>query len=304
MERKYFAINEESARLAQVMNSFRDYEAGSATLVYKEYCDKAYDLVDKIAEQKPEHVERAQYMAERYCYKLANYYNAYYRNEASCPSVMISGAGHFPVRKKEKQNSRRESLMNEWKSLEAYVDKIENILCFNQPILSNDANVIERLQDKISDLEKNKELMKELNKYLRKHENLDDYEGEVTDELVKHVDFMIENGWKPYFDTTNTNAELRRLRGRLERIEKAKKEGTTETVASDDAGNEIFKVVKNTDIMRLQLIFDGKPDENVRDLLKKNGFRWSPKNGAWQRQLTDNALWSLQQVTKKIREIA
>ncbi len=38
--------------------------------------------------------------------------------------------------------------------------------------------------------------------------------------------------------------------------------------------------------MRVQFIFDGKPDEETRELLKANGFRWAPSQGAWQRQLT------------------
>jgi hypothetical protein len=55
--------------------------------------------------------------------------------------------------------------------------------------------------------------------------------------------------------------------------------------------------------MRLQLIFDGKPSDEVREVLKKNGFKWSPKNGAWQRQLTDNAICSLKRVTETIKAI-
>ena len=304
MERKYFAINEEMARLAQSVNSFRDYEKNSATSTYKGYCDYIYDVVDKVEEQKPEYAERARYMAERYCRKLADYYNSYYRNEASCPSVMICGAGNFPVRKKERQNSRRDSLMQEWKKLQEYAEKIENILLCKQPILSNDENVIERLQDKIDDLEKNKELMKELNKHFRKHDSLEDYDGEITERLKERVEFFISQGWKPHFDTTNTNAEIRRLRGRLEKIKRVKEQGTSEETTADENGNELFKVVKNTDIMRLQLIFDGKPEAEVRDILKQNGFRWSPKNGAWQRQLTDNAIWSLKRLTKEIKDIA
>ena len=31
-------------------------------------------------------------------------------------------------------------------------------------------------------------------------------------------------------------------------------------------------------------------------ILKKNGFRWSPKNNCWQRQLTENARYSLHRV--------
>ena len=39
--------------------------------------------------------------------------------------------------------------------------------------------------------------------------------------------------------------------------------------------------------MRVQLVFDGKPDNETRDLLKKNGFKWAPSQGAWQRQLNN-----------------
>ena len=50
------------------------------------------------------------------------------------------------------------------------------------------------------------------------------------------------------------------------------------------------KVVINQEVNRVQIIFDGKPDPDVRSELKGEGFRWAPSQGAWQRQLTDNAL--------------
>ena len=40
---------------------------------------------------------------------------------------------------------------------------------------------------------------------------------------------------------------------------------------------------------RLNIFFGSKPKEETRAALKSNGFRWSPKNQAWQRQLTRNA---------------
>ena len=48
-------------------------------------------------------------------------------------------------------------------------------------------------------------------------------------------------------------------------------------------------MVRNTQENRLQLIFDQIPPEELRQSLKQNGFRWSPRNQAWQRQLTANA---------------
>ena len=51
------------------------------------------------------------------------------------------------------------------------------------------------------------------------------------------------------------------------------------------------------DANRLQIFFEGKPDEATRNTLKENGFRWSPKAGAWQRQLNDNTMWVVDRIS-------
>lgn len=50
------------------------------------------------------------------------------------------------------------------------------------------------------------------------------------------------------------------------------------------------KVLQNTADNRLQLFFPGKPEADLIAKLKGRGFKWSPRNKAWQRQLTPNAL--------------
>lgn len=302
-ERIYYPINESTARTAKHMNSFSEYKEGEATEEYKYYCDKVYNILDQIREQKPTLAEKAEGMAGRYCKKLAEYYNDYYRNETSCPSIMISGGSNFPVRKKEKQNSRRKAIMDTWNYLQGYSAKIENLLTQEQPILSKDENAIQLIIDKITTLEETKETMKAINKYYKQHGTIDGFTGNVTKELKRHIEFMENQGWNKgrIFDTTNTNAEIKRLQARLETLQKAKEKGTTETTTNDTEGNELFKVVENTEIMRLQLLFDGKPDEGIRNILKKNGFRWSPRNEAWQRQLTDNARYSLKRVIEQLK---
>ena len=62
---------------------------------------------------------------------------------------------------------------------------------------------------------------------------------------------------------------------------------------------EGLKVVENTEVMRIQLIFDDKPSAEVREVLKSNGFRWSPRYSAWQRHLNSNG----KHVSKKVLEI-
>ena len=52
-------------------------------------------------------------------------------------------------------------------------------------------------------------------------------------------------------------------------------------VISVDNGEDAFKIVKNSELMRLQLFFDEIPDKEIRTILKHNGFKWSAKNKAW-----------------------
>ena len=47
---------------------------------------------------------------------------------------------------------------------------------------------------------------------------------------------------------------------------------------------------------RLQILFDRIPEDAKRKELKSSGFRWSPKNKTWQRQLTPNALSAAKRV--------
>ena len=304
MENMFYSINEDTARIANDINSMSSYRAGSATESYQEQVRNVYEIVKEIEEKKPKLYERAQRMAARYSRKLAEYYNSYYRNEASCPSVMISGAGNFPVGKKKKQNTRRETLINEWNYLESYARKIEGLLTMSQPILSNDEQAIELLEEKLEDLKERQETMKAVNKAIKKKDIADGDEdlrdmGYSDDEIedLRKPDFAGRVGFQS-FTLQNNNANIKRVEARLAKLNAVKANGTKEVEC------EFFKVVENTDLMRLQLIFDDKPSEEVRKVLKSHAFRWSPSNNCWQRQLTDNSKRVLPAVIKEIKNIA
>jgi hypothetical protein len=47
---------------------------------------------------------------------------------------------------------------------------------------------------------------------------------------------------------------------------------------------------------RLRLHFPGKPDAAARSKLKRDGFKWSPRNSAWQRKLNANAKYAAKRV--------
>ena len=102
-ERIYYPINETSARIAHEMMSMRDYEDGSRTAEYRQYADKAYDLAERIEKAKPRQADRAWKIATAYARRMATYFDTDSRIGMMCPSVMISGASNFPVKKKERQ---------------------------------------------------------------------------------------------------------------------------------------------------------------------------------------------------------
>lgn len=51
---------------------------------------------------------------------------------------------------------------------------------------------------------------------------------------------------------------------------------------------------------RIQIKHDTKPNQDVITLMKKNGFKWSPFNKAWQRQITANAIYTTKHLINQL----
>lgn len=298
MNRTYYEINEKSAKTAHEMMSFSDYQEGSRTAEYRSYVDKAYDLADEIVKEKPELAERVYSIAKRYSKKMADNMNASSRIGCMCPSVMICGPANFPVKKKERQNAAADKNYQEWKEIQKLLNKMRSISNGCEVIKCGDADALERLEKKLETLKAEQDRMKAANKAIRmKDTGKGDAEliklgfSETEIESLRTPDFCGRIGY-PDYALRNNNANIHRVEGRLKKLRSAKESG------SQEYENRFFKVVENTELMRLQLLFDGKPDADIRDILKSNGFRWSPRNQCWQRQLTDNAKYALKQVIK------
>ena len=92
------------------------------------------------------------------------------------------------------------------------------------------------------------------------------------------------------FHLQNSNAKIKSAK---ERLATMKRQEDTETTSKTISG---VQIVDNKEADRVQIIFDGKPDEAMRSKLKGSGWRWSPRNTAWQRKRTDNAMRSAEQI--------
>ena len=120
--------------------------------------------------------------------------------------------------------------------------------------------------------------------------------SEKSIKTLREPDFCGRVGF-PAYELSNNNANIHRVEERLKSLKAAKERGSSEQEY------KTFKVVENTEAMRYQIIFDEKPEADVRTLLKSNGFKWAPSQGAWQRQITPNGKWALKRVIEKLKEM-
>lgn len=303
MEREFVKINEDAARIAQSLMSFSEYQMGTRTREYQECVNEVYDLAEKvIAKRGEKYRERAWNLAKRYAKNMGKYFNEESRIGCMCPSVMISGAGNFPVKKKEKQVKAWEKNHEHYNYCQTIRGKLSNLLHCKEVIKSDDENAIEALEEKIEGLKEAQENMKEINKYYRKHKTLEGCDlltEKQCRKLQESIDqYSYDRAPYPRWALQNNLANIKRCQQRVDELKKAKENGTAEIDYGD------FKVVENTEMMRIQIIFGEKPDDEIRTLLKGNGFKWAPSQGAWQRQLTSNGKYALRKVVKELKPTA
>ena len=154
----------------------------------------------------------------------------------------------------------------------------------NNAIYLEDEDSVKKLEAKIKRLSRQQELMKSANKII-KSKKLTDVEkmgqlGGLGFSEQDATSCITPNRYGdigfPAWQLSNNNAVIRNAKQRLEKAIKLK------TAENREYGIGDVRIVESYEENRLQLFFPGKPDEDVRNELKKNGFRWSPSNGCWQ----------------------
>ncbi len=147
-----YQINENMAARAKSMMSFNDYKKGSATNEYRKLIDEA----STIAEQQKSKVdsmyhEKIDYYFHLYARKLAQNLNGFHEIGTRCPSVLITGAGNFPVSKKEKQMNAYRKNAQEYEEIQEILYKIKGIGMSG--ISSDNPKAMKKLKEKLFTLE-------------------------------------------------------------------------------------------------------------------------------------------------------
>lgn len=142
----------------------------------------------------------------------------------------------------------------------------------NTAISSDDPDAVELLQIKLLELENQRTVIKNYNAMARK-------KGE---EQI------------PRWKLTNLGANIRSIKQRIKKLQSIARLHYEEVEING------VKIVLNPEENRVQLFFDGKPDYEIRKELKSNGFRWSPSNGCWQRNISNWAVHVAKDIAGKM----
>jgi hypothetical protein len=174
----------------------------------------------------------------------------------------------------------------------------------NKAISSDDPEAIAKLKSKIEKMEKQRAQMTAINKawraYAKKQDKKPLNELNYSDEDILKLEKTIENSYSmdkipfPTYMSSNLGQNIRAAKQRLEKLETRKNHTTQEKIIKG------IKIVDNVEENRLQMFFAGKPEQSIRTELKRNGFRWSPRNGCWQAFINNRARYGAERVLNLI----
>ena len=165
----------------------------------------------------------------------------------------------------------------------------------NTAISSDDPEALSKLTEKLERLQVAQTRMKQINAYYRKRGTCQGFHG-LSSEQAEELDDRVRNGYSwekapyPPYALSNNNQEIHRLQGRIKQLTEARELGY------QGWEFEGGRVEANGEKNRLQIFFDEIPSPELRQELKGHGFHWARSEGAWQRQLTDNAVYSASRI--------
>lgn len=173
-------------------------------------------------------------------------------------------------------------------------------------ISSDDPEAVRKLLKQLQNRIQSQELMKAFNVAIRKNKTRETQLEAVVklgwseSEAMKLLngDFCGRVGFASY-SLQNNNAQITRLKGRIAELARTKEKATD---SREEHDGFIFEI--DSEENRILFIFEGKPEEDIRTLLKSNAFKWSPTRGAWVRKVTANALADAGRVKAALKNMA
>lgn len=216
-------------------------------------------------------------------------YQAYLHSRSRVVSWAIAGPSNFPARRMQKRSDIADRRLNDLFEFRDRARKavVRNLRPDLRPIMSGDSDAVQRLQEELEKLEALQARMKAINAIVRRKPKNESTVGKLAElqdlgvseqraqELFK-PDFCGRIGFADY-ELTNNSANIRRIKGRIEQLSRAKAE--PETTVESESG---IRLEDSPADNRVRLFFPDKPDVEIRTRLKSSGFRWTPSLECWQ----------------------
>lgn len=230
---------------------------------------------------------------EAYINKFKSLLSAWIGAKGRCISSMITGPAKFPTNRADKANR---SEQNKYELLTYWRKKAKKAILKSLEPEKTYLSEIDRYKKDLANRLLLQDLYKNCNAIIRKAKGSD-----CTTELetaglshpnavkIQLPDFCRRIGFASYV-TTNNLANIHRIEGRIKELESKEQKATKENEVIKIEGGQI---VVDYSIDRVQILHDVKPDRSIIDSLKHAGFHWSPSNSCWQRQITNNAIYSV-----------
>ena len=199
--------------------------------------------------------------------KSKEHYSNYEKTSSMIPLCQPILTDHYSARRhrndiNKMDNAIRKSVAEDEKA-EYYRNKLNNI--DNEGVISSDdPKAIEKLEEKIKILEQQKEIVK-----ARDHE---------------------------WYELPYINADIRRLKDRIKELKELEEMNFQDIIFTGG------KVIQNKEINRIQILFDDKPNEDIRGILKHHGFKWARSQGAWQRLFNKNGIYAANRAVEKLEK--
>jgi hypothetical protein len=197
------------------------------------------------------------------------------------------------------ENTQRKSYEAAEKA--AYYQDKADTAAGNHAISGDNPDAVNLYREKLARLEAAQEEMKAINKAFARGDEALKALG-LDDARIAKIKKSVESApsfeKKPYpsWALSNNNAEIRRVKEKIEQLSKL------DAVEAETIAFNGGKLLVNTEENRVQFLFDEKPGEEIRALLKYHGFRWAPSEGAWQRKRTMNAINAAKRLVSKIEK--
>jgi len=169
-------------------------------------------------------------------------------------------------------------------------------------ISGDDPEAITKLREKVVEAEDNQKAYKSLNAYYRKHKTVKGFPG-ITDERAAGYDEQVRTAYSwekqpiPGYTLTNNNANIRRMKKRIEELE-----ARENTEAREPITGKGFMVTEHPEDEggRIWFEFDAKPPKATCQLMRRYGWKWSPTRDAWIRNLNNAGRAAIEYITSKL----